>query len=151
MRKILLLIITLGFLGLFASTARAEYSISFRFGDDIRPSRPHHQVYSRRCDPWRDHHARPRVIFRSPVYSHATIIRTYDTGYRERQTTSEEKFGIADIIVLSRAGVSDDVIIGKIAKTGSVFKLTVEEVEMLRSEGVSSAVINYMLSTDRKR
>lgn len=61
--------------------------------------------------------------------------------------TSGEKLGISDIIVLSKAGLSDSDIIAKIAETGSVYRLSVEEIEALRKEGVSSRVVNYMMST----
>lgn len=61
----------------------------------------------------------------------------------------QEKMGISDVIVLSKAGVTDDVIIDKISKSGSVYNLTVEEIEQLRKEGVSSRVVNYMMATRR--
>ena len=64
--------------------------------------------------------------------------------------SSTEKVGISDVITSSKAGLSDDAIIGKIAQSGSVYNLTVEEIELLRKEGVSSNVINYMLSTAKK-
>ena len=60
---------------------------------------------------------------------------------------SGEKLGISDVIVLSSAGLSDSDIIAKIAETGSVYRLSVEEIEALRREGVSSRVINYMMGT----
>lgn len=152
MKKLTILLVTLGLMSCLVSTAMADYSVSFRFGDSSYYShdRRYAPVY-RRVSPWRDHRPRHRIIPRWPVYSHATIIRTYEPQRYETRTNDQEKFGIADIIVLSRARVSDDVIIGKIAKTGSVFDLSVEEVEMLRAEGVSSHVINYMLTTARKR
>lgn len=72
-----------------------------------------------------------------------------DARSKDQIMTSGEKLGISDIIVLSKAGVGDDAIIDKIARTGSVFSLSVEEIEALRKEGVSSRVVNYMLSTKR--
>ena len=59
--------------------------------------------------------------------------------------TTGEKLGISDIVALSKAGLSDAAIIGKIDATGSVYRLSVEEIEMLRKEGVSTAVVNYMM------
>ncbi len=61
--------------------------------------------------------------------------------------TTGEKLGISDVITLSKAGLSDQAIIDKINATGSVYRLSVEEIEMLRKEGVSSRVVNYMIST----
>lgn len=78
------------------------------------------------------------------VYGQVTIAS--QTVYNNRMLTSSEKFGIADIITLSKAGINDDVLIDKIIKTGSVFTLGVEEVEAMRREGVSSRVINFMIS-----
>ncbi len=70
-----------------------------------------------------------------------------DARKKEQIMTSNEKLGISDVIVLAKSGMSDDAIIDKIARTGSVYNLTVEEIEMLRKEGVSSRVVNYMIST----
>jgi len=60
-----------------------------------------------------------------------------------------EKLGMSDVIALSKAGLSDADIITKINETGSVYHLSVEEIEMLRKEGVSSTVVNYMLDTGK--
>ena len=68
---------------------------------------------------------------------------------QETRVETREKVGISDIIILSKAGVSEAVIIEKIARTGSVFDLSVQEVEALRREGVSRRVINHMLDTAR--
>jgi len=73
-----------------------------------------------------------------------------DSRNKEQIMTSGEKLGISDVIVLAKAGISDDAIIDKISKTGSVYSLSVEEIEALRKEGVSSRVLNYMLSTTKK-
>jgi len=64
--------------------------------------------------------------------------------------TTGEKLGISDVIALSKAGLSDGTIISKIVATGSVYTLSVEEIELLRKEGVSSAVVNAMLDTVKK-
>ncbi len=64
--------------------------------------------------------------------------------------TTGEKLGISDVISLSKAGLSDQAISDKIGATGSVYLLSVEEIELLRKEGVSSSVVNYMLSTAKK-
>jgi uncharacterized protein YcfJ len=63
---------------------------------------------------------------------------------------SGEKMGISDVITLSRAGISDAGIIQKISASGSVYNLTVEEIELLRKEGVSSTVVNYMMDTGKR-
>jgi uncharacterized protein YcfJ len=63
--------------------------------------------------------------------------------------TSGEKLGISDVIILAKSGMSDDAIIDKIVKTGSVYTLSVEEVTALQKEGVSNRVVNYMMGTKR--
>lgn len=73
-----------------------------------------------------------------------------DSRNKNQIMTSGEKLGISDVIVLAKAGISDDAIIEKISKTGSVYSLSVEEIEALRKEGVTSRVLNYMLSTAKK-
>jgi len=69
---------------------------------------------------------------------------------KEQIMTSNEKLGISDVIVLAKSGMTDDAIIDKIARTGSVYNLSVEEIEALRKEGVSTRVINYMMGTGRR-
>ena len=63
--------------------------------------------------------------------------------------SAPEKMGISDVITASKAGLNDDALIGKIAQSGSVYRLTVEEIELLRKEGVSTNVINYMMGTGK--
>ncbi|MGE5279665.1 MAG: YMGG-like glycine zipper-containing protein [Deltaproteobacteria bacterium] len=63
--------------------------------------------------------------------------------------TTGEKLGLSDVIALSKAGLTDAAIISKINATGSVYRLSVEEIEMLRKEGVSATVVNYMLETGK--
>ena len=70
-----------------------------------------------------------------------------DARSKEQILSSDEKLGISDIIVLSKSSMSDDAIIDKIARTGSIYHLSVEEIEALRKEGVSTRVVNYMIST----
>lgn len=69
---------------------------------------------------------------------------------KEQIMSSKEKLGISDVIVLSKAGLTDDAIIAKIKETGSVYKLSVEEIQALQKDGVSNAVINYMMTTGNK-
>ena len=53
-----------------------------------------------------------------------------------------------DIIDLSKAGVTDEIIIGKINSTYTVFYLSVEDILKLKNEGVSNKVIEYMRETE---
>jgi len=76
-------------------------------------------------------------------------IDTREARNKEQILTSGEKLGISDVIVLAKSGIGDDAIIDKIAKTGSVYNLSVEEIEILKKEGVSNRVLNYMMDTKR--
>jgi len=69
---------------------------------------------------------------------------------KEQILAGKEKLGISDVIVLAKSGMTDDAIIAKIAETGSVYNLSVEEVTALQKEGVSNRVINYMMATAKK-
>ncbi len=92
-------------------------------------------------------HGRKYVIYsRINNYGHYPHGYYYRPNKEVRVISTKERLGISDVIVLEKAGVNDDVIIQKIVSTGAIFNLTVEEVEALRQEGVSSRVINFMLS-----
>jgi uncharacterized membrane protein len=64
---------------------------------------------------------------------------------KQEVKVSGEKLGISDVIALSKGGMSDDALIAKIQASGSVFNMSVEEIEVLRKEGVSAKVINAMM------
>lgn len=73
-----------------------------------------------------------------------------DARSKDKIMESGEKLGISDVIVLSKSELTDDAIIDKIAKTGSVYVLSVEEIEALKKEGVSNRVVNFMMETGKK-
>lgn len=77
-------------------------------------------------------------------------IDTREARSKEQILTSGEKLGISDVIVLAKSGIGDDAIVDKIAKTGSVYNLSVEEIEILKKEGVSNRILNYMMNTTKK-
>jgi hypothetical protein len=54
---------------------------------------------------------------------------------------------VADIRVLTRIGVSDDIIISQIQISHTVYHLTASEVIGMRSAGVSERVVNFMINT----
>ncbi len=141
MKKVLIIVVTLGLLTGFSSTARAEYSISIGYNT----GRPYTTYSGRNTHYQRAYKHYPRVHYYQPHYQYYPY---YYPVVVQRNNT-QERVGISDVIVLSKAGVSDDIIIDKIRKTGSVFDLSIEEVEALRKEGVSARVVNYMLDTNR--
>lgn len=54
---------------------------------------------------------------------------------------------IQDVIDLSNAGVSDDVILSQIKATQTVFELTTNDIIQLKKAGVSGRVISQMISS----
>jgi len=55
--------------------------------------------------------------------------------------------GITDVAQLAQAHLSDDVIISQIRSTGSVYRLSANDIVWLKSAGVSDAVIREMQDT----
>ena len=60
---------------------------------------------------------------------------------------NRQQLSIYDIEALSKNGINDDVIIGQIQNTKSVFYLTPEQIIELKDAGVSQRVIEYMVHT----
>ncbi len=54
---------------------------------------------------------------------------------------------VPQIILMSREGVSPDVIIAKMQESGTVYRLKADQLAQLKEEGVSDAVIDYMQQT----
>ena len=55
-------------------------------------------------------------------------------------------YGVEDVVKLSRAQVSEDVILNYIHNSGTVYNLGPNEIVYLRNQGVSDPVINTMLA-----
>lgn len=136
-KKILIILIALGLFAGFSSTAQAGYSISIGYNTG--------KAHGFRNDSdHRGYRSYPRGHYYQPHYQY---YQYYPYYYPVQVSNAQERVGISDVIVLSKAGIDDNIIIDKIRRTGSVFDLSVEEVEALRREGVSARVVNYMLST----
>jgi len=58
-----------------------------------------------------------------------------------------QPLGVEDVKALSRAGVSDDLIISQIRSTRTVYHLGTGDIISLKSSGVSERVIDFMLNT----
>jgi hypothetical protein len=67
-------------------------------------------------------------------------------------TTSPQKlpYGVEDVLKLSRAQVSDDIVLNYIQNTGTIYNLGPQDIVYLRDQGVSDRVINGMID-QRKR
>ena len=55
--------------------------------------------------------------------------------------------GLADVKALSRAGISDDVIVSQIKNSHTIFRLSAADIIDLRDAGVTDKVVNYMINT----
>ena len=55
---------------------------------------------------------------------------------------------LEEVIALSASGASDSMIISRIARAETVYYLSVEDILMLKREGLSNAVIEYMRATE---
>src|ERR1017187_5091802 len=60
-------------------------------------------------------------------------------------TPKANALSIADVVKLSKAGLSDDVIIQKVKKNGQAFDLSPDQMIELKSAGVSDKVVAVML------
>ena len=69
--------------------------------------------------------------------------RTEATLYEVR--AAQSGLSILDVIRMSQAGVSDEVIMAKIDRSGTVYDLTTAEIIALKSSAVSDRVIAHML------
>jgi len=54
---------------------------------------------------------------------------------------------VSDVEVLSRAGISDDLIISQIRNSRTVYHLTTSDIIALKDNGVSERVIDFMINT----
>jgi hypothetical protein len=63
---------------------------------------------------------------------------------RRRDAQAQRQLGVADVIALSRNGLSDTIIINQIQTTHSTFLLTVSDLAVLKDNGVSDLVIAEM-------
>jgi outer membrane lipoprotein SlyB len=64
-----------------------------------------------------------------------------------RRVEQGQPLAIADIKALSRAGVSDEVVISQIRQSRTAYRLTTSEIIDLKDSGVSNRVIDFMINT----
>ncbi len=64
--------------------------------------------------------------------------------YQASAGTNPNQMSIQQVIDLSKQGIADAVIIDRIRLTGSKFNLTAADIDNLKKEGVSQAVIEAM-------
>lgn len=64
-----------------------------------------------------------------------------------RRVEGGQPLGLADIKALSKAGMSDEVILSQIRNSRTVYRLTTAEIIDLKDSGVSQRVIDFMINT----
>ena len=58
-----------------------------------------------------------------------------------------QPLGVADVKMLAKSGISDEVIISQIRNSRTVYHLTTAEILDLKAAGVSEKVIDFMINT----
>lgn len=64
-----------------------------------------------------------------------------------RRVEQGQPLTLADVRALSKAGVSDDIIISQIRNTRAAYRLVTNEIIELKEAGVSDKVIDFMINT----
>ena len=75
--------------------------------------------------------------------------RRHDEQNQYSASTSASGVTSENVIVWSRNGTRDEVIIDRIERSGTVFHLTAADQDTLRSQGVSDDVVRAMKATER--
>src|SRR5215468_223048 len=65
------------------------------------------------------------------------------------QATTKVPYGVADVVKLSHAQISDDIIVSYVHGSGTVYNLEPNDLVYLREQGVSDRVMNAMLEQRR--
>jgi uncharacterized protein YcfJ len=64
-----------------------------------------------------------------------------------QRVSQGQPLGLADVKALSKAGVSDEVIMSQIRNSRTAYRLSTAEIIDLKDAGVSNRVIDYMINT----
>ena len=86
-----------------------------------------------------------RVIYSAPSRTPEDAMVEHANG--DQPQSQGQTFGMADVRVLVKAGISDEVILSQIRNSRVVFHLTASEIVDLKNSGVSEKVINGMINT----
>jgi len=64
----------------------------------------------------------------------------------EATTTVKLPYGVEDVLKLSRANISEDIVLNYIQNSGTIYNLAPQDIVYLRNQGVSDHVVNAMLN-----
>ncbi len=87
------------------------------------------------------------VLFLIPAAGYALNPDSRSGNQQSPQDSVAPLMTVQDVISLASAGVSDDVIIGQIKATQTVFELGTNDIIELKKAGVSGRVITAMIAT----
>ena len=124
-------------IGFAATTTQARTSVSVGFG--------YHSGYPYRCwHPYRHmyYYAPPPVVYAPPPPPPAVY-----SARAPQPAPQRAPVGLADVKALTKAGLSDEVIISQIRASGVVYRLTAAELIDLKETGVSERVLDFMVNT----
>ncbi len=67
-------------------------------------------------------------------------------------TAAPEKlpYGVADVLKLSRAQISEDIIVNYVQNSGTIYNLSSQDIVYLHEQGVSDRVVSAMLTQSRR-
>ena len=88
----------------------------------------------------------------SPAFAQGTPATPPTTTSSTATTTTEPAklpYGVEDVLKMSRAQVSDDVIATYIQNTGTIYNLGPNDIVYLKDQGVSDRIVNTMLDQRR--
>lgn len=83
----------------------------------------------------------PTIVYGAPVVTRQGV---YQSPVRTHSGAFKQPVTLADVMQLSRAGVSDQVIVARIQANGMAQAVSIEDVIALNKEGVSDYVISAM-------
>jgi hypothetical protein len=66
---------------------------------------------------------------------------------KQAQIAAQGQIGMTDVVQMTQSHVSDDIIINQIRTTGTVFRLSGNDITWLKQNGVSDAVVYEMQAT----
>src|ERR1051326_6612778 len=91
----------------------------------------------------------PALAEDTPSTSNKSTTTTTTTVTATTSETVKLPYGVEDVLKLSRAQVSDDVIMTYIQNTGTIYNLAPKDIVYLKEQGVSDRIINTMMDQRR--
>ncbi len=91
----------------------------------------------------------PAAVVVAPASSPTTPAVT-PTAPAKDAAPARLPYGVEDVLKLSRAQISEDIVLNYIQTSGTVYNLSPKDIVYLRNEGVSDRIVNAMLDQRKK-